>query len=558
MEDKYNYNIVSAEKGMYRAMYSILVVEDEEDIRRAIIDIIEWDKLGFELVGETGNGQEALALTYEVSPDVILTDIKMPFMDGITLAQRVREINPITKIVFLSGFNDFDFAISAIKLNVIDYLLKPISAKELTKTLMSIKKKLDEERQQISNISMVSAGHDQVWEICRMNFLISLVSGELELDESAFSRHIARYSLKLTGDKNVLFVISFDSSTMGESKVPLDDNELLKFSVTSTVHSISTKYLNGEIFTFGQIIIGILSDTEENIDAFADILINEVHQSIKHFYGFSATIGVSDPYVGLSDTREAYSSARSAVYYKMIMGDGKIIYLSDVEKSCEFIPVFSDNRDLQFRSIIKTGSKEELDKFISEIFFEMEEHRAGPESYSICVIEIYAAVLRALKSVSDIGDVLREELAIRDDIMIKRPDKQRKWLFSICRQAMDIVQNQQKTSADVFVEKGYDYMRKNFSDPYISLRAVSAYLHISSSYFSAIFKKSTGQSFTEALIKIRMDAAMDMILTTNKKIFEIAEKTGYSDQHYFSYCFKKYFGQSPGDMRSKHIAEQRV
>lgn len=537
-------------------MYSILVVEDEVDVRRAIIEIIQWDKLGFQLVGETGNGQEALALTHELLPDVILTDIKMPFMDGITLAQRVREINPITKIVFLSGFNDFDFAISAIKLNVIDYLLKPISAKELTKTLMSIKNRLDEERQQISNISMGNMEHDKAGYMCRVNFLISLITEEPEIGEDRLTGLAMQYGLKLTGEKNVLFVISFDESSMGESKVPLDDIELLKLHVANTVRSIAAKYIRGEVFNCGQYIVGILSDSKENVDAYGDILINEVHQSIRHFYGFSATIGVSDPYSGIAHSREAYSYARSAVYYRTMMGSGKIIYLSDVEKSREFIPVFTDSRDLQFRSIIKTGSKEELKKFVDEVFGEMKAHRAGLETYSICVVEIYAALLRAMKSISDIGDSLKGDLAIKEEIMVNTPDKQKVWLLDICGRVMDIVHNEQKTSADIFVEKGVNYLRGNYSDPYMSLKAVSSHLHISSSYFSAIFKKFTGQSFTDALIKIRMEASRDMVLTTKMKIFEIAEKAGYSDQHYFSYCFKKYFGIAPNDMRSKQLSGQ--
>lgn len=534
-------------------MYSIIVVEDEKDMRKAIIDIIEWDKLGFELVGQTGNGQEALALTHELAPDVILTDIKMPFMDGITLAQRVREINPVTKIVILSGFNDFDFAISAIKLNVIDYLLKPISAKELTKTLMSIKIKLDEERQKIRNISLTKIGSEQGREMLRTNFLISMIAEEWEQEENP-AYLVSRYGLGLTGEKNILFVISFDTATMNQSKVPLDDRELLKFSVASTVASISAKYISSEVFTYGQLIVGILSDTSENINSYSDILINEVHQSIKLFYGFSATIGVSDSFNDLSESRMAYSTARSAVHYRRIMGDGKVIYLSDVEKNREFIPVLGEDRDIQLRSILKAGSKEELEEFIDQLFDEMAYHKVGPENYRICIIEIYASVLRALKSTSETN--LREDIAIRDYVFNVRPDKQQKWLLSVCRQAMDVLQNQQKTSAGMFVENGYDYMMKNYSDPFISLKAVSEYLHISSSYFSAIFKKSTGNSFTDALIKIRMDNAKEMLLTSNLRIFEIAEKSGYSDQHYFSYCFKKYYGQSPNDMRSSLLDQQ--
>lgn len=538
-------------------MYSIIIVEDEVDVRKAIIDIVEWDKLGFRLVGETGNGQEALTLIEEDSPDVIITDIKMPFMGGITLAERVREINPVTKIVFLTGFDDFGYAISAIKLNVIDYLLKPISAQKLTETLISIKEKLDEERQEIRDMERLKEGYNENLDLRKTSFLISMITDEAPAEEdNTFSLQMAyEYGLRLLGERFLLFVLSFDSPSLTDAAVPVDDIEFLKFSVTCSLCTIAEKYLDGEIFIYGSVIVGILSDSAKNLEAYSDILINEIHQSIPHFYGFTATIGVSNPYSDISQTRNAFLAARGAINYRMVLGDGKIIYLSDVEKGQSYVPVFSDTRDTQLRSIIKAGSKDELTAFVDEIFAEMKERTASQESYRICLIEMYGAVLRTLKNVSGSIKGLAGDLAFREDIFGQHHDKQRSWLEGVCHEAMDHIRKQQKTSAGVFVEKGYDYMKKNYAYPDISLKTVSGFLHISASYFSSIFKKETGQSFTDALIEIRMEAARELLLTTGLKIFEIAERAGYSDQHYFSYCFKKYFGKSPGDMRAEQAAD---
>ena len=124
-------------------MYTIIVVDDEEELRHAIIKRVEWEKIGFEVVGEAGNGIDALELVEQLEPDLLLTDIRMPFMSGIELARQVREVRPATQIAFLSGYDDFAYAQQAIQYNIISYLLKPISMADLTAELLEIRKKLD-------------------------------------------------------------------------------------------------------------------------------------------------------------------------------------------------------------------------------------------------------------------------------------------------------------------------------------------------------------------------------------------------------------------------------
>ena len=124
-------------------MYTVVVADDEEELRRAIIRRINWEEIGFQVVGEAENGIEALELVGEKEPDLLLTDIRMPFISGVELARQVREIRPATQIAFLSGFDDFSYAQQAIQYNIISYMLKPISMADLTENLIQIKQKID-------------------------------------------------------------------------------------------------------------------------------------------------------------------------------------------------------------------------------------------------------------------------------------------------------------------------------------------------------------------------------------------------------------------------------
>ena len=125
-------------------MYTARIVDDEEELRRAVIESVDWESIGFKVVGDAGNGVDALDMVEKLEPDLILTDIRMPMMTGLELAKNVRELRPATQIVILSGYDDFRYAQTAIQYNIIGYLLKPISADELTRELGAIKQRMDD------------------------------------------------------------------------------------------------------------------------------------------------------------------------------------------------------------------------------------------------------------------------------------------------------------------------------------------------------------------------------------------------------------------------------
>ena len=130
---------------MKQQLYRILLVDDEEEVRHAIIQKIPWEELGFQVVGDAENGMDALEKIEQLEPDVVLTDIRMPYMDGLEMAERLREIHPSIKVVLFSGFDDFEYAQKAIKLNIIEYILKPVNAEEMMEILLRIKGTLDED-----------------------------------------------------------------------------------------------------------------------------------------------------------------------------------------------------------------------------------------------------------------------------------------------------------------------------------------------------------------------------------------------------------------------------
>ncbi|WP_312644300.1 response regulator [Hydrogenoanaerobacterium sp.] len=535
-------------------MYSLMLVDDEYDVRKAILETICWNELGFEVVGEAENGREALDVAQRLNPDVIITDIKMPFMDGIEFVKVLREENPITKIVFLTGFNDFEYAKTAIQFNVMEYLLKPISADNLSKTLTSIRKKLDEERDALRDIERMKKNYETDRRIMRMGFLHALVAGGLTKEYIVVT--FPKLGLQLDGECNLVFVTKPSRHSLETNTLGVDDTDLLMSSISKLITQIADRYAHNETFWHLDHIVTILSDNRKTIDANSDMLMLEIQQNMEHFYGISSTIGVSEKFDEVSKIRLAYESALSALDYRLILGRNRIIHIGDIEPDSKVRFLFDESNETTLKSILKTGTKEQVSKFINRMFENMRRHKATISDYQIYIIEMFSVVVKTAKSlIPDFDLNVGNNLNFITDIFTHESiDDVKLWFERLCHRVMEYINLQRQDSADILAGKGYEYIKKNYQASDLSLKSVSEQLHISPSYFSSIFKKSTGDSFTNVLIKIRMENAKELLLSTNKKIFEIAQETGYTDQHYFSYCFKRYFQISPNEMR-RGIAE---
>ena len=160
-------------------MYSILLADDEEEVRKGIIKKIDWENLGFQVVGDAENGEEALEKIEQLKPYVVMTDIRMPYMDGLTLSKRIRQKYPSTKILIFSGYDDFEYAQQAIKLNVTEYILKPVNVEELTEILNRVRDNLDEEIEQRRNVRRLRESYQNSLPILREIFLNDLVKGNV-------------------------------------------------------------------------------------------------------------------------------------------------------------------------------------------------------------------------------------------------------------------------------------------------------------------------------------------------------------------------------------------
>ena len=432
-------------------MYKILLVDDEILVREAIRDKMKWEMLGFELVGDCENGKDAIAFLQNQAVDVVLTDIYMPYVDGLGLSKHIHEHYPETSIIIFSGYNDFEYAQRALRYNVAEYILKPVTAKELSLVLQKMKEKLDSKRQEKEQLNELTKAHqsyvkNETYIVAKI--LSNLIKGSV--DVAASLRGLSELGIEIRGKAHRVAIVEIDDR---ESSLFLDEEKRkrLRSSLSYAICNIA-----GEILEKNELGIAFLD---------ADGLVN--------------LLFFTDEIVDFSER------------------------VTDV---CRQIQV--------------------------------EVSHASKEVYLSIAIGIYANVLEELhKSYESALDALsygqsKNENVILDMEKVVRSTKERQTLLAI------------------------EYLHKNYGNSELTLKDVCEHLGISTSHFSSLFKEETGMTFLKYLNNIRMEKAKQLLRETDLKNYEIAERVGFRDPHYFSIAFKKKTGKTPGKYGKEHLKDE--
>lgn len=529
-------------------MYTVVVADDEEELRRAIIRRIDWESIGFRVVGEAENGVEALELVEKAEPDLLLTDIKMPFISGIELARQVREIRPTTQIAFLSGFDEFSYAQQAIQYNIISYMLKPISVADLTKELVSIKEKIDNLFQDFRD--------KQQNRMDKSSFLMPLLmdgyhaedkeEGEKMLIRSAIESGVLK---DYNNDFRYAVIITSIRDERGKN-----------CTVQAHVHSVDSilkKYMKHESFYWNGKVISLLIATPAALDKYMHILVGDVVQSTKRIMGLNCSIGVSRVMDRLSECHDAYIEALNALDYSG-KADSGVHYITDEEHAEGIDGQEILNIVTEVEALIRGSQGSELERYLEELFDRMQEMRVSRAKANYLMVQLLASVCKIIYAVADGEEIERiqkntllQSIVFQDGSFREMQGK----LTEFCLSAKEMVGSQRKKSSRVLCEKTLQIIESEFGNGNISLVSVSGEIGVSPNYLSALIKKETGKTFIDLLTGKRMEEAKELLMCTSMKIKEISEKCGYSDQHYFSYCFKKYSGVSPNVLRQQIKAE---
>ena len=530
--------------------YTVLVVEDEINQRRALIERVEWEKAGFEVIGQAENGAEALDKVEQLEPDLIFTDIKMPLISGLELAAKVRELRPATQIVILSGYDSFEYARTAINYNIISYLLKPISSSELSEQLFDIHRRMEERLGGISG-KTAQTDSERLNRLTVIEFLQPLMFGGSEQqsgDDEKLKAAAAQLGITDENKRSKFCVLVSKFKKDGKNSVS-DEHAVF-------IDKILGRYLKKAVtfITYGRAVtLAVFEETDipQNV---LELALLELVQTSKRVMDEECTVGISRQFYELSHCPTAYFEAVTARRYTSD-GVGHIRYIEDKERDGEVEFEYVEKSVLKIEQLLKVGNADELGEFINDMY-----ENNTPENANLLVVQIIATVCRVVSNASDKSEL--SGLVAKNPIFSRitsysSQSGMRDELTEFCRDAKKIIEQSQKRDSQVLCDRVVQIIDERFPDEELSLTGVSAELAVSPNYLSALIKKEKKKNFITLLTEKRMKAAYDMLVCSSMKVLEISEKCGYSDQHYFSYCFKKFYGDSPNKVRAVARGEEQ-
>lgn len=518
-------------------MYTVVVADDEEELRRALIRKVDFESLGFSVIGEAENGAEALELVEKLEPDLLLTDIRMPFISGIELARQVREIRPAMQIAFISGYDDFTYAQQAIQYNIVSYMLKPITSAGLTEELKRIKGKIDDKFKEFASQNME--------QVESSSFLMSLILDgyqvrNVDSKNEQIMKEAIYYGLLDEDSKDFQYTVIVTSLWDG------DGNNCTSRASVNAIDSILRKYIKHVSFYTEGKVVSLLISTLSGFDKYLHIAVEEIAQNVKRIMKLTCSIGISRPVNQIIGSHEAYIEAMNAIGYSRRSGTS-VYFISDVERTEDFDLEKIQDSIHEVENLIRGGSKQELENYLYTFFDTMNGRRISQVVANFMMAQLVSAVFKIVYAVVDEDAVteLEKFISVQNLMFLEDSKEIRKRYIDFCIMARDLIAEQRKKSSTLICEKALEIIERQYMDPELSLVSISNEIAVSPNYLSALIKKYTDSTFIELLSKKRIEIAKDLLLCSSMKIREISEKCGYSDQHYFSYCFKKYTGESP-------------
>ena len=542
-------------------MLKIFLAEDEVVVRETIKRMIPWEELGFELVGEAADGEMALPLLIRQQPDLLITDIKMPFMDGLTLARLAKKEIPGLKVVILSGYDDFNYAKQAIGIGVEDYLLKPITKNPLIERLSEIRSRYEHEKTQKEYYEKFQREMQAYEKNSSRDFFEALVGGSMDMME--VYKRAEKLGLDIVAEAyNVLiFTMNCDEDFSGQrdeySSWEAESLELLENFFAG--HS-SAMLFRSNIFSYGVLLKGQRETIEENTRACVD----EIRKILSRQDGRREWfLAVGQSVERLSQIQKSYHTA-SRAFSQRYLYDENILYYDEMEtmEHPGGQAESEDNAYLQkvdvnalnpaiLQKFLSNGLQEETENFVKDYFYAI-----GQEPMESLVFRNYVILnvrFSVISFIKGLGcDTNEMESADTEEVLAesgKNMESAIAYAKKMISQAIEIRDQNSGNKNRSILKTAVDFIDSHYMDEEISLNTVANVANVSSNHFSALFSQNMGQTFIEYLTTLRMNKAKELLRCTGMRSSEIAGEIGYKDAHYFSYLFKKTQGMTPSDYR---------
>ena len=517
-------------------MIKVMFVDDELSIRTGLSHIIKWEEYGVEVIGQASNGEEGFQLFIKAKPDIIITDIKMPIMDGLELIRRIREVNSSVKIVIISGFDDFKYVKEALKYGVENYIIKPINTEELSFTITTCVKKIESEV--YINIELRK---DE--SVIRDNLLYRIVSNTIEKQE------LIEKDKLLNIDTNSNFYQVAIVKIIGDNNIKNQDINLKRFGAINICQELLIKEINCSIFVDldGNIVIIFYDDELKSKQNKLEELLKNYSVNVLNLINLNIFISLGKIEGEFTDIYRSYNSAKSILDYAFLSPKNTVKVYAKLKNEKNESKYFTENQLNELQQLIKTGKYEKVSKYFDSVICKVtnittELIYSTVEQILIIVINLIKNEKLKISEVIEGYENLYENLF--KDAPIDKMLEKIKYISIETTKKLSAARNKPETLIQSIIQ----YINMDYNKD-ISLKTLSFKFDISTAYLGQLIKKESGIMFTDYLNNIRITEAKELMIKTSLKSNEIAIRVGYTNSNYFYRVFKKYTGEYPSDFK---------
>lgn len=538
-------------------MLKIFLVEDEFVVREGIKNNIDWNAHGYEFCGEASDGELAYPMIQKLKPDIVITDIKMPFMDGLTLSKLIKKEMPWIEIIILTGHQEFEYAKEGINIGVAQYLSKPISSEDLVREVNALALKIDEKNKerQIRDMYMKEMEENFLKE--KKELFQYIVEGQKSVVELIEMADTLGIDLSAMWYNIVLIKAQFVNQASEEfsKKLLAIETKLEEYADNKRV-IIFDRNLEGKALLFK-------ADTKAELLEVQAEYLNYTEELMREFEDIRYFGGIGEPVNRLREIPLSFEQASHAFAHRYLTKESRIVNCDDISQNVyqnpdDFDITNIDTKQIdraKIREFLKTGQREEAVYFVEEFFRALGKNAMRSTMFRqyiimdayFCVVDFVEGLQLSKEEIEPV-DIMSATLQSEENAMA--------YMVKIIEKALELRESVASNRYGDVVDAVIKYIDENYADEELSLNLLASHVNFSPNHLSMVFSQQTGQTFIKYLTDYRMNKAKELLKCTGKRSSVIAMEVGYKDSHYFSYLFKKTQGMTPTQYRGGKDAEE--
>ncbi|MCK9479137.1 MAG: response regulator [Firmicutes bacterium] len=538
-------------------MYKLMILDDEKITIDGLIKHIEWGKYNIEIIAVANDGVDGLQKLSSQIPDIIITDVKMPNMNGIEFANIVAAKHPQIKIIFISGYDDIGFLRSALHVNAADYILKPVNLEKLSKAIMLVTERLDTEHKKRLMETDNEIKKFRYTQVLRADFFKKLVQNEIP------SSHIDEKLKFLSLDINInshfcSVILLIDDYKKAFKSLSPKEQASFRFSILNIFQEIiNTRFKGYIIEDFPDKLFGVVQIDGSSRELLSAEL-NRAKEYVLEILEIGLSVAIGMPYQGLGRVYKSYKSASEAIKQRFLLGKGQIIKANNIEQNKKTFFRISGKIIARIENTLKTGNGEEIKRLVGEIFADHKKTNTVNVSLSkqFALHLVSIATQLSIDNTVYSHEISKAEKKTVDLIENSETIDELQALVTNCfiLVCASLTAKTKSKSSGLIEEIKSIIQKKYFED--ITINDIASEVFLTPNYLCVLFKRATGMTINKYLNQVRIEAAKKLMQDRNNKAYDIGYIVGYSDASYFTKQFKNYTGLTPKQYRNAIEADE--